>query len=400
MSIHLHYLIPARYPTEKAYGHQITSMARAWRRVGVDLTLWRGYMHPPSRASGGRLRTTGSTVGSYAGGAITLGPLEVWHLLWLPSFIWFRVLMTQFVLTFLAKRFERDAVMFTRLPLLAPLARLKGHPVFLECHQWFPSWVGVRMAMARRATGIITTNTYIADEFMQRGIDAKRVLVVPNGVDREIFDIGLTQTAAIAELPISPDDRTFLSEHNVLLYTGSFRTMGEEKGIAECIEALALLDDPSLGFVAVGGSALDQAHYVALARERGVEAQVRLYGQHEQSVLARFQCSADILMMPFPDRAHYREHMSPLKTFEYLCSKRPIIASTLPSLQAILSKETAFWCEPDDPQGLATVIRAVLADPAEATRRAEAAYGMVDAYTWDARARAITTFIEEHIPAS
>jgi glycosyltransferase involved in cell wall biosynthesis len=112
-----------------------------------------------------------------------------------------------------------------------------------------------------------------------------------------------------------------------------------------------------------------------------------------QSALAIIQKVADILLMPFPKKAHYEYFMTPLKMFEYMASKRPIIASDLPSIREILNEENCFFCQPGNTDNLAAVIKNVLNTPLLAEQKSYQAYQDVLPHTWQRRAQRIIKII-------
>jgi glycosyltransferase involved in cell wall biosynthesis len=88
--------------------------------------------------------------------------------------------------------------------------------------------------------------------------------------------------------------------------------------------------------------------------------------------------------------------MSPLKIFEYMASKRPIIATNLPSLREILvDGENAILVPPGSPGALAGAIKRLSGDNALCAKLAENAYlDVSEKYTWKMRAEKIISFIK------
>ena len=69
--------------------------------------------------------------------------------------------------------------------------------------------------------------------------------------------------------------------------------------------------------------------------------------------LYKYLSASSVLLMPFPWTEHYAYYMSPLKMFEYMAMKRPIVASKLPSIEEVLRhKYNAILCENDNPKDL------------------------------------------------
>jgi len=104
--------------------------------------------------------------------------------------------------------------------------------------------------------------------------------------------------------------------------------------------------------------------------------------------------AADALVLPNSAKAKISSHYtSPLKLFEYMASRRPIVASDLPSLREVLRDgENAVLVKPDNPRALAEGIERALSDAELAARIGRQAREDVEQYTWEKRAVNITTF--------
>ena len=86
----------------------------------------------------------------------------------------------------------------------------------------------------------------------------------------------------------------------------------------------------------------------------------------------------------------------PLKLFEYMASKRPIVASDLPSIKETLRNEkNAILVKPDNPQALAEGIKRVLIDKELADRISEQAFKDAQEYSWEKRSGRIFKFMRE-----
>jgi len=86
----------------------------------------------------------------------------------------------------------------------------------------------------------------------------------------------------------------------------------------------------------------------------------------------------------------------PLKLFEYMASKRPIVASNLPNIRNIARHEKeALLFSPDNLPSLHLQIDRVFNDSSLAKRIAEEASTRVKNYTWKLRAQQIIDFIKE-----
>ena len=101
---------------------------------------------------------------------------------------------------------------------------------------------------------------------------------------------------------------------------------------------------------------------------------------------------ADLLVLPNSAKDKMSLFTSPIKLFEYMASKRPIVASSLPSIKEILiDNKNAILFEPDDHIDLAKKINLALSKDCKYI--VNNAYDDVKVYTWDIRAEAIANFI-------
>ena len=98
--------------------------------------------------------------------------------------------------------------------------------------------------------------------------------------------------------------------------------------------------------------------------------------------------------MPFPKTNHYIKYASPLKLFEYMCSKNPIIATDLISTKEILThKKNSILVKANSSKAIADGINMIYKNKNLSTQIAKQAYKDVDKYTWDLRAEKILNLI-------
>src|SRR3989339_221108 len=211
-------------------------------------------------------------------------------------------------------------------------------------------------------------------------------LVAPDGVDMAVFDLDVSKSVAREKLRL-PEDKIIIG------YCGTFKTMGMDKGISDIIKSLKLLSGHNLLFVAVGGSNDDIDYYKQQASDLGVQKMSSFFGTCDQNDLALYQKAFDALLMPFPFNQHYAYYMSPLKMFEYMAAKRPIITSDLPSIREVLNDKNALFCQPDNPVDLAKKIDLLVGDNNLQEKLSSQAYQDVDKYIWSNRVGDIITFV-------
>lgn len=372
------YVLNSRMPTEKAHGSQIAMMCHEFARLGISVELWF-----PERENtiDTDVFTYYSIPRSFVLRSVASRRCFLRH--WFPKFGFYAEGFF-FLLSLWGMRIPKDTIVYTRKVEISALYALRGNKVVYECHEWFAHHQTLQFFLMRRAFRLVVTNRFIGEEFIKRGFPKERTVIAPNGVDVATFAIDVSKKHAAKDLGLLETIPNILSRR-VLMYTGKLTTMGEEKGVADILRALEKMNDPKNLFISVGGTEAENRTYEKLAHELSLDKQVCFFGNQSKRRLALFQRVADVLLMPFPRKAHYEYFMSPLKTFEYMASGRPIVASDLPSIREILSEHTAVFCEPGNPASIVEAIKK-LEDRRLSEAIAQNARKAAEGYSWSSRA--------------
>lgn len=227
-------------------------------------------------------------------------------------------------------------------------------------------------ALSRADGTVVVTKRYREDLLKEYGLSPKDVLVAPDGVDLSAFSEPLGKIEARRKLGLP-------LEKKLALYTGSDLSW---KGLRYLREAASLLPE---GYEVVFVGAINPG--AALKNQRF--AGVRPYAE-----IPLWLAAADALVLTGdPSSETALHYTSPMKLFEYMAARRPIVASDLPSFRDILSDETALLVVPGDPQALADgIVRACGEDGQGAL--VAAAWEAVQTYSWERRAEHLIAFIE------
>ncbi len=384
----LAYVINLRLPTEKAYGHQISKMCETFSSLGVEVSL----------LSPERINNISANLFDF------YQVKNNFKITIVKGFDFFKArpylgrwsfYLQGLVFAHRAAKLitDKSTVIYTRNPEVIWLFSRRGFKTVYECHDWFGRNKILSLWFLKNVSKIVTTNRFIGQKFIEAGVSKNKILVSPNGVSLEKFALNIDPTEALAKLNLSGDLQQQLAGQKILLYTGSFRTMGIEKGIGDILTALTGVWEPNITFVAVGGNEADLTYYRNLVMELNLEDKVILLEKQSQEALALWQQAASVLLMPFPRKAHYEYFMTPLKMFEYMAARRPIIASNLPSIKEILTEDNAIFCEPGNASDLAAKINLALTNSELSERVGEQAWMDVQNYTWTKRAEKIINFL-------
>lgn len=280
------------------------------------------------------------------------------------------------------------ALVYTRSPQVVDLMLALQVPVLWEKHELlippFPQRFTKRLTH-KDFVGFVTLSEDIAKGYIEAGLSPEKVLIAHSGVDLESFLPHQEKQAARQKLALPQDEK-------IVLYSGH---LYEYKGIPTLIETARLL--PQYRFVLVGGWQDDIDRTQALCQAKEVN-NVSLIGHVEQSQLATYLYAADVLVIPNSRSWKLATTTSPLKLFEYMAVKRPIVASALHNIVTVLRDyDNALLAEPDNPYSFKDAIAKVLSEPALREHIVSRAAQDVQQYTWEKRAGQVLKFANSQL---
>ena len=370
------YCAHVRLPSERAHGHQIAHVCDALAKLGHDVTLF-----APMRRS-----AIEQDYHTYYGAEKAV------QVTYLPSFDQHTLPIGKgFIGLFLSnislRRAFRKALagvqfdlLYTRSPVLLPPLLSSGIPVLLELHQLPRHNQKAFVRLCNRCRSVACLTSPMRGELLQLGVDASKLLVEGDAVN--LFEFQGMPSASEARKHIG-----FQTNRMVVGYVGRLKTLEMEKGVAELLNALSMAKAERLFFgLVVGGPEQDKKQYEAMAASLKLTADdVRFTGEVPAAAVPTALAACDVLVMPFPDKPHYRKYMSPLKMFEYMASGKPIVTSDLPPVRDVLSEKAAVFCEPGNADSLLRALRFIIANPDDAADRAHAASALVQEHSWEKR---------------
>lgn len=248
--------------------------------------------------------------------------------------------------------------------VLAPWLRRRGVPLIYHGHgeDFFR---GDRRLM-RDAAVLLACSGYNAATLEARY--GRRPTIVYNGVDTDHFQ------------PQPPD--MVLREHlaprarHVVMLPGR---MMPWKGQRYAIEALALLGDPGVRLVIIGGGEV-RADLEVLAAALGVREQIHFTGVVSHAQMPRYLACADLVL-----GTSYTSETFGMLLAEALACERPVIASTWRGYDDVVQDGiTGARFATQDAGSLASVVRRLLDAPDERARLAVAGRAQVrERFTWE-----------------
>lgn len=378
----IYYIANARMPNEKAHGIQLAKMCEALIGEGIELELIL-----PRREN-----TITETIESFYGlkKSISVTKLPV---LEFPrhSKLGFNLASFTFALAYFfylaSKRLrgehgiiytiDLDKFSFVLIPLL-------GLPSFIEMHSTKePNW-SYRFFL-KRARGIFAIRKRVKDDLVQKfNLDPERLAVAPNGIDIPMFDLKISKKDARVKLNLPVDAR-------VAMYIGKFF---EWKGLGVLLDLAKRLRDKTVIYL-VGGTLKGLSLLVGTSN---LPPNIICFGERSYKEMPLWLKAADVLLLLGTKSNDYSyTQTSPMKLFEYMTARRPIVASRTPANEEVISESEVFFYEPDNAEDLANQIKRLLENPELGNPVINRAFDKALKYSWENRAEAVLNFIKSNL---
>lgn len=229
--------------------------------------------------------------------------------------------------------------------------------------------------LAGRADDITTVSARIRDKY-GRGV------LVPHGKDTDLFDPARFDRDRLRQ-------QYNIDKFKVIMFLGSPRP---HKGLGDIIRAMDLLGRDDLRFMVIGkGSA---PHYEKELQEAG-GGRVILVDEIPFNEVPGFLCMADLVVLP-QKRSPKTQGQVPAKVFDAMAMARPVIASNVSDLPAIL-EGCGIIVEPGDIEALAEKIDWVLTHRDEAGEMGKRARERcIEEYSWDVMEERLAGVFEKY----
>jgi glycosyltransferase involved in cell wall biosynthesis len=228
----------------------------------------------------------------------------------------------------------------------------------------------------------------LVEQRFQIAFTSENALVAPNGVDLERYPTLADPSEARRVLGLPEQFTAVYSGH---LYSG--RGMGLMLELARKF--------PQVHFLWVGGNPQDIQDWRDVLASQAVQ-NVHLVGFIPNEQLAKYQLAGDVLLMPYErtitgsSGGNSVEYCSPMKMFEYMACRRPILASDLPVIREVLNEKNALLCQPENLESWSSALERILMNPELGLHLASQAWDDVQAFTWNKRAeRSLAGFMDE-----
>lgn len=276
------------------------------------------------------------------------------------------------VINYLTKIKSR-AIIFTRDPFLLYAAWLSSclnknlESIFFEAHKTY----NFLNFLKTKIKGTITTNNYINDFFKNTGFS--NVETIPNGFNLNDFK-----------------DFEIPNYKEGTLVVGYIGRNLKWKGLEVLLESFKYLNPKKFKLLVAGLSKNELEEITKTLNKHKINFE--LYEYLNRKEIIELYKKIHILVLPNSKKFTENNETSPIKLFEYMASKRIILASEIPAIMEILNKKNAFFFESDNPKDLSKSIENIT-DIKLIESKINNAYDNVIKYSWQSRAKKIKLFL-------
>jgi len=277
--------------------------------------------------------------------------------LFLPAGVW------------LARRFRLPMLLEINAPILEERSRYDGLSL-KRLARWSQAYCW------RNADLVLPVTQVLGDIVASYGVDPKKIVVIPNGINSDRFQANPDVEAAKRALG--------LEGSLVLGFTGFVR---DWHGLDKVIDMIAQDPPESRRHLLVVGDGPARPDLEQQARRLGIGSRVTFTGIIGRDDVARYVAAFDVALQPA-----VVAYASPLKLFEYLALGKAIVAPDQPNIKEILTDEhNAVLFDPKQNGGLANATGRLCADDLLRTKVAANARRAIgeQKLTWKANAQRV-----------
>jgi glycosyltransferase involved in cell wall biosynthesis len=290
------------------------------------------------------------------------------------SFVWRVVSFLSFMVTsaWAAWRVESvNVVMGTSPPIFQAIsawlvAALRRRPFLLEIRDLWPEFAidlgvlknPILMALSRglerflyaRATHLLVNSPAYRDDLVGKGIPEKKISLIPNGVDPDMFDPQADGRLVRDEFGL---DGKF-----VVTYAGA---LGLANDIDTILRAAARLrDEPTIHFLLVGDG--KERRQLEGQVERLSLSNVTFIGTRPKTDMPDILAASDACVATLKDIPMFRTTY-PNKVFDYMAAGRPTLLAIDGVIRHVVEEaEGGVFVRPGDDAALANAIRSLSQD--------------------------------------
>lgn len=225
----------------------------------------------------------------------------------------------------------------------------------------------VEKLVVKTCDNIITASSGFKNSLLLRGVPEEKLTVLLNTADEVIFKY------------VENHENEIISEKARLIYHG---TVSERFGIVIAVKAMDLIRR-QIPFSVLHIYGMYNLRYrntiERLIQKLNLENSVVLHEAVPQKEIYENIITMDIGIVPYLND-HFMNIALSTKTFEYIASGLPVVASRLKSTEELFNDDCIWYSEPENPADLAKKVIEVCLDPVTRAYKRTCAYNVFKKY--------------------
>lgn len=249
--------------------------------------------------------------------------------------------------------------------------KLQGTPVYLDSDDyeaavnrfsslwqqkmiaWFEDW------MPSFAAGITVNSSELARRFENLGYPSERIIVVPNGVDRDRFNI-LNNPNIEEELMKLRSSLGIARKDRVIVYVGTISLTSHALGLLFDAFLRVLEKEPNALLLVVGGGE-DLALIKGIVKKVNLNHRIKFTGFVDPNVVPYFYRLAEVSVDPISSNEPNARYSLSLKLVESIAAGVPCVTVDIGDRRAIVDG-AGLVVPPDDSSAFAEAILELIKD--------------------------------------
>lgn len=198
-----------------------------------------------------------------------------------------------------------------------------------------------------------TVSNLMKDYFVQHGVPADFMHVIPNGADPDRFrsDVDTTEVK----------EKYDLDGSTIVGFVGSFIYWHGIENLTYVMEK-TLASDKNAKFLMVGDGGPMKPMLEKFIQEKKLENRAILTGFIPHEEIPKYIASMDVVLAPYPKLDFF--YYSPVKVYEYMCVGKPVVSTRIGQIAEVVEdKKDGFLTEPDDVEKITATIVELLQNP-------------------------------------
>jgi len=217
---------------------------------------------------------------------------------------------------------------------------------------------------------IATSNSYV-NESMFLGDYKEKIEVIPNGINLNEFENNLSKSECRKKLDLPQDKKIILFFGNIVVYKGPYILLKAISTIKDFIKDFELV---------FAGRGEMQEELIKMAKNLGVEKNIRFSGYVEEHLKPLYFKSADIFCLPSINLAE----AFGIVNLEAMACGVPIVSTKLGGIPDVVeSGKNGLLAEPGDEKSLADALIYLLENEDTAKKMGNYGKQKVQDYSWE-----------------